>query len=268
MPQASVDLQTEGFAVVRGALTAQERRVLADELTELFETQPPDIRLPGASAEDYADFRYEVLNRSAAAQRTVAHPKILEVIEPLLAQDCHVVANTAWRNQPQREKAPFDVGNPWHTDAGPHVPRPAGVPWDDRIPYPVFMVGCHILLRDCFAASGPTGFAPGSHTSGQGVPEPDADGNVHYLGRPPVTVEGRAGDIVFFVSDIWHRRMPTGPQDEGRFFMQVQYGRRDIAQRLRTTDKVNYLSPEAVQRAVTPRERTVIGLHPPGFYDA
>jgi hypothetical protein len=70
------------------------------------------------------------------------------------------------------------------------------------------MVGCHILLRDCMAPSGPTGFVPRSHTSGQVVPEPDAEGNIYYEGRGPVTVEGRAGDIVYFVSDIWHRRMP------------------------------------------------------------
>jgi hypothetical protein len=30
---------------------------------------------------------------------------------------------------------------------------------------------------------------------------------------------------------------------------------------------VNHLSPEAVQRATTPRERTLIGLHAPYFYD-
>jgi hypothetical protein len=40
------------------------------------------------------------------------------------------------------------------------------------------------------------------------LPEPDAEGNIYYEGRGPVTVEGRAGDIVYFVSDIWHRRMP------------------------------------------------------------
>ena len=61
--------------------------------------------------------------------------------------------------------------------------------------------------------------------------------------------------------------MPTGPDDQGRFFLQVQYGRRDIAQRLRLTADANHLSEEAVARAVTDRQQTVVGLHPPGFYD-
>ena len=51
--------------------------------------------------EEAEDFRYEMLNRCAAAQRTVGHPAILAVIEPLLGEDCHVIANTCWRNPPR-----------------------------------------------------------------------------------------------------------------------------------------------------------------------
>lgn len=268
VPDATVSLEQHGFAIVREAFTEAEVSALGQELQHLFETTRPDVRLPGATEEDYADFRYEALNRSAAAQAAVAHPVILEVIEPLLGEDCHVISNTAWRNRPQREKAPFDVGNPWHIDAGPHVPRPPDVPWDDRIPYPVFMIGCHILLQDCGLESGPTGFVPGSHTSGRLPPSPGSDGVITYQGAGPVVPLGCAGDAVFFVSDVWHRRMPTGSDDRGRFFLQVQYGRRDIAQRLRTTSEVNHLSEDAVSRAVTDRHKTVVGLHPPGFFDA
>jgi hypothetical protein len=37
--------------------------------------------------------------------------------------------------------------------------------------------------------------------------------------------------------------------------------------RLRTTSEASQLSPEAIARAREPRERTVIGLHAPFFYD-
>lgn len=266
-PQASIDLERDGFAMVPGLVSDAEVADLRRELTALFETTRPQARMAGSTEADYADFRYEALNYSPAAQRTVAHRGILDVIEPLLGEDCHVISNTAWWNQPEREKAPFDVGNPWHVDGGPHVPRAAGIPWDDRIPYPIFMIGCHVLLQDCPIGSGPTGFIPRSHTSGQLAPEPDQHGAIFYEGRGPVAPLGTAGDVVFFVSDVWHRRMPTGPDDTGRFFLQVQHGRRDIAQRLRTTDLVNHLSEAAISRAVTERERTVVGLHPAGFYD-
>lgn len=266
-PKASGELERDGFAIVRGVFSTEQVGELHVELSDLFASTRPDVRLPDSTEEDYADFRYEALNRSAAAQRAVGHPGLLDVIEPLLGEDCHVVSNTAWRNAPQKEKAPFDVGNPWHIDAGPHVPRPEGIDWDERIPYPVFMIGCHILLQDCPPESGPTGFIPRSHTSGRLPPAPDDAGVITYNDRGPVAPIGFAGDAVFFVSDVWHRRMPTGPADSGRFFLQVQYGRRDIAQRLRTTDNANHLSADAFARAETQRERTIVGLHPAGFYD-
>lgn len=77
----------------------------------------------------------------------------------------------------------------------------------------------------------------------------------------------QAGDVQLFVSDVWHRRMPTGPGDAGRLFLQVHYGRRDIAQRLQTTSVANQLSADAVARAATPRDKTLVGLHRPLFYD-
>ena len=197
-------------------------------------------------AQEYQDvaamFRYAMLNRSAACQSVIGHPRVLEVVEPLLGEDCHVIANTAWQNPPDFH------GGPWHTDAGPHVPRPADVPWDDRIPYPVFAVAAHVMLRDCTEVDGPTAIVPGSHRSGQMAPW-DADLALTYDGRPPVRVTADAGDVVLFVSDVWHRGVPASPDGRGRFFLQVHYGRRDIAQRLRTTDVANQLSDDAVARA-------------------
>ena len=73
--------------------------------------------------------------------------------------------------------------------------------------------------------------------------------------------------MLLFVSDVWHRRFPTADGDEGRFFLQVHYARRDIAQRLQPTSETSQVSPEAAARAGTDRDRTVIGLHPPFFYD-
>ena len=47
---------------------------------------------------------------------------------------------------------------------------------------------------------------------------------------------GTAGDVSLFVSDCWHTGRPAGPGGRGRFFLQAHYGRRDLAQRIRTTD--------------------------------
>ena len=209
-----------------------------------------------------------MLNRSAACQKAVAHPRILEIIEPLLGEDCHVIANTAWRNPPKDDAAL--EGGVWHVDAGPHVPRPRGTVWPDEIPYPIFAIGTHILLRDQTLDDGPTAVIPGSHRSGQPAPfDRLKDDDLEWEGQRSEPLIGRAGDVALFASDVWHRRMPTTESSRGRYFLQVHYGRRDIAQRLRTTDRTHQLSADALERAEAgeARDRTVVGLHPPFFYD-
>jgi len=49
--------------------------------------------------------------------------------------------------------------------------------------------------------------------------------------------------------------------------LQCHYARRDIAQRLRPTSAVSQVSDEAASRATTRRQRALIGLHDPRFYD-
>jgi len=259
-------LEREGYAIVRGLLSDDEVAELRAEIGAVYARDPADERNPSLPPQDADMFRYAMLNRSAAAQRAVAHPKLLAVIEPLLGEDCHVIANTAWRN-PAGEPG-SQGGRHWHIDAGPHVPLPPGVRWPAEIPHPVFAIGVHLYLQDCALEDGPTGVLPGSHLSGR-PPPPDRllDDELDYEGRRVEPLITRAGDAGLFVSDLWHRRMPTQAGDHGRFFLQVHYGRRDIAQRLLTTAESNQLSPEAIARARSERERRVIGLHPPFFYD-
>src|SRR5215471_8875100 len=137
-PAESEQLERDGFAVLDQVLTPAEVEHMRDEIDLAFQTLPDERSRP-----DRAQFRYEMLNRSAACHRAVASERVLAVVEPLLGDDCHIIANTAWRNPPDFE------GGPWHCDAGPHVPRPDDVPWDDRIPYPVFAVATHFMLQDC-----------------------------------------------------------------------------------------------------------------------
>ena len=256
VPDACTELEWDGCAVIREVFSPAEVEELRTEIDAVFEATAPE-----RSRTDAVEFRYEMLNRSAACQRAVGHPRILEVIEPLLGDDCHVIANTAWRNPPEFS------GGPWHCDAGPHVPRPEGVDWDDRIPYPVFAIGAHLYLRDCEVADGPTAVVPASHRSGRLAPfDRMSDADLTYDGRAPVVLTARAGDVAFFVSDCWHRGLPADG-GSGRYFLQVHYGRRDIAPRVRTTDVANQLSSDAIARALTDRERSLVGLHAPYFYD-
>lgn len=261
-----MQLESEGYALLQGVFSPEEVGALSEDIDRVFSEFPADGRALNRRAEEDEMFRYEMLNRSEVAQRAVAHPEILKVIEPLIGEDCHVIANTAWRNAVAPEWT--HGGGHWHIDAGPHVPLPEGISWPENIPHPVFAIGVHIYLMDCDQDDGPTGVIPGSHLSGCAPPrEQVMDPDLTWQGQGAVSLLAKAGDVALFVSDVWHRRMPTGETDKGRYFLQVHYGRRDIAQRIRPSTEVNQLSAEAIERAQSERERRLIGLHPNFFYD-
>lgn len=265
VPAETTQLQNDGWALLRGVFAPAEVDELAADLDRVYADVPADRRRD-RDRDELEQFRCEMLNRSTLCQDVIARRRILDVVEPLLGEDCHVISNTAWRNPPGIEHT--HGGGLWHIDAGPHIPLPPGVEWDARIPHPVFAVAAHILLQDCPAPCGPTGVIPRSHLSGT-PPPPDRldDPTLTWRGHEPVALEAAAGDVQLFVSDAWHRRMPTGDGDAGRLFLQVHYARRDIAQRLRTTEDVNHVTDEAAARATDERSRTLIGLHRPFFYD-
>jgi hypothetical protein len=257
-PSESAQLERDGWAKLSAVFATDAIDAMKAEIETAFDAFPSE-----RSRGDKDEFRYEMFNRSAACQRAIADPRILAVVEPLLGDDCHVIANTAWKNPPDFK------GGPWHCDAGPHVPRAEGVEWPDEIPYPIFAIATHIMLADCSRADGPTAVVPGSHRSGRLAPfDLMRVDDLTYDGRPPQLFEVAAGDVVLFVSDAWHRGTPAVEgEGRGRFFLQAHYARRDIAQRVRATAQANQCSAEAIARAATPRERALIGLHDPFFYD-
>ena len=257
VPEASSQLEREGYAHLTGVLSPDEIAALAAEMDAVFDSseadRPHDVR---------NEFRHGMFNRSALAQKAIAKREILDVIEPLLGEDCHVIANTAWRNVHGHQ------GGLWHIDAGPHVPRAEGVPWPDNIPYPVFAIGVHIFVEDCPLEAGPTAVLAGSHRTGRLPPLDRRDDiNLTFENKPPVLLAAKAGDVILFVSDVWHRGTPA-QEGHRRFFLQCHYGRRDIQQRIFTTDDVSHVGPEARERAETEREQKLIGLHKMMFYDA
>jgi len=266
VPEASRQLELDGYAHLRGFLAADELAALRAEVIDVFERVPPDGRAGSASAEHAKMFRYQMFNRSALAQAVTGHPGILAIVEPLLGPECHVIASTAWRNPADCAHAPR--GQEWHCDAGPHVPRSPDVAWPADIPYPVFAIAVHVFLEDCGLDDGPTAVVPGSHRSGLPPPiEREWEPELEYAGRKSFPCIARAGDVTMFVSDVWHRRLPPTARSKGRFFLQTNYARRDLAQRVLPTSVVNHTSPESRARATTERERLLIGLHPERFYD-
>lgn len=264
--EASKELESDGATLVRQVIVGEELENLRDEIAAVYDSSGPDYRDAKKERAWDNDFRYEMFNRSPLAQKAVLHRGILDVIEPLLGEDCHIIANTCWRNPPATGSA--HGGGSWHIDAGPHIPLKAEQEWPESIPHPVFAIGVHLFLEDCPIASGPTAVVPGSHLSGQPPPhDRTTDVDLEYRGRGPRILEAEAGDACFFVSDVWHRRMPPHESHPGRFFLQVHYGRRDISQRIKATHELNHIDSDAMSRIDSDRERLLLGLHTQGFYD-
>ena len=110
---------------------------------------------------------------------------------------------------------------------------------------------------------------PSSHKSGRLPPHEERwDLELRYAGRGAEVHVAEAGDVTFFVSESWHRRMPTSETCRGRYFLQTAFGRREIAQRLRLTEHHHCVGEAALARATTERARQILGIHPPGFYDS
>ena len=101
VPDASRELESEGWTVLRSALSSQEVALLFSEIEAIYDGVTADVRNGSLPADEREDFRYEMLNRSAACQRLIEDRRLLDVVEPLLGEDCHVIANTAWRNPPR-----------------------------------------------------------------------------------------------------------------------------------------------------------------------
>ena len=124
-PDATSQLQDEGYVLLSQVFSADEVKELIEDVDRVFDEYPPDERVPEKEDGHWEPFRYEMLNRSAVVQRAIARREILDVIEPLLGEDCHVIANTAWRQPPGGST---HGGLKWHIDSGPHIPRPAEAP--------------------------------------------------------------------------------------------------------------------------------------------
>ncbi|RYG40743.1 dioxygenase, partial [bacterium] len=95
--------------------------------------------------------------------------------------------------------------------------------------FPIYLCTAHYYLDDLDETLAPTYVIPGSHRSGHAL-EWGKDPNPKYLDQELQPVLCKAGDVLFFRSEIWH----TGSEntsDKIRYLLQVHYSHRTISQR-------------------------------------
>ncbi len=257
VPAASVQLERDGYAVLRDVLTDEEVAELRAEIDATFEAYPPE-----RNRTDRDEFRYEMVNRGAAesgGDRPRAHPRSHRAVArrrlprdrehgvaqlPRLRRWSVALRRRTARSPPRRRR----LGRS-HPVSGVR----------DRRAHPACRTApCRAGRRPwCPAATAPDG---SRRSTGSPTPISPTTG-----GRPSCSPRMRA---------TWRCSCPTCGTGARRLTAATagtscrsHYGRRDIAQRIRTTDQVNQLSPEAIERAQTQRQRDLVGLHDPYFYD-
>jgi hypothetical protein len=255
---ASQQFQRDGFLLIPSALSAGEYRTLAAEIDEARAAHP----LPGMTRWFGTQLHCRsllfagLLDRSPAvdlAEHLLAFERgdWIDREPPELRHSCHVINTTAI------VAGPGDQGQHWHVDDYILMPRPPGVPWDDRIPYPVYVLTAMYYLVDVDRELGATKVVPGSHKSGR-RPEPH-DPAPSYEGREAVTFEVRAGDCLIFHHQLWHFALPN-ETTASRYLLQVHYGARFVAPRMFPFP--NHHIPPSILEKLTPRQQRLMGLHP------
>ena len=192
-------------------------------------------------------------NRHPLFLSYVDMPGVVELVEALHGEDCHVIGMTAWLTGPGRP----DQG--LHTDWQP-LTLPQDVIADPRVEIPVFITTAHFYLDDMSEELGPTNFVPGSHLSGR---PPDGDETWQGVGEQSIMC--KAGDVVLFRCEVWHRGT-ANRSEQTRYLLQVHYAKRMITQKFPPYLNRFQFDQEILERA-TPRQLRLLGDHKPSNYD-
>lgn len=247
MAQAMHD---DGFVLIPGVLSAKE---IADLRAAIDRLKPFGFDKLGKT-----DHFKCVFNREKLFLDYIDRPGVVELAEATMGEDCHIVGETAWRSYPG------------HDGWSPHTDRvffelPEHVADDPAVKLPIFQCTAHFYLDDITMDLAPTWVIPGSHKSGKALRWGQAGKNPMYKGRALEPVLCKAGDVLFFRSELWHTGSQNKTADQVRYLLQVHYSQRVIAQQF--SPFLTFALSNEVLATANPRQRRLLGEHRPGAYD-
>ncbi len=241
-------IREDGFALVPGVLSPAEVAALRDATDRL--------RPFGLDHSTPAGDHYKcVFNRERVFLDQIDRPGIVDLAEKTMGGQCHIIGETAWRSHPGHDGWAPHADQIWIT-----VPESN---FDDpQFQLPIYVCTAHFYLSDIpDEAYSPTYVIPGSHKSGRGIGW-GADPNPTWHGRSLEPVFVKAGDVLFFRSEIWHSGS-RNTSDTTRYLLQVHYSHRFISQKF-SPWPFQY-SPE-ILAAANERQLRLLGKHPESNY--
>ena len=248
-------MREDGFAYFANVLNADEiaelRRAM-DALTALPEsfdkhTDPAEHGFMNKSINN-------VFNRDPVFVQYLDRPEIIDLVEAVHGADCHCIGMTAWVTGPGRPDQTL------HADWQP-LTLPEDIMADERVQIPIFITTAHYYLDDLYEELGPTHFVPGSHRAGR----PPQKGETAWKGREEQSILCKAGDVVLFRSEVWHRGT-ANTSEQTRYLLQVHYAQRMITQKYPPYLNRFQFDPDLLARA-SARQLRLLGDHAPSNYD-
>jgi len=247
-------MSEDGYAYLPGVLNSAEitdLRAAMDRL-EAIPASYDRHTLPAAGGFLNKSIN-NVFNRDLLFLAYVDRSGVIELAEAVHGSDCHLIGMTAWLTGPGRPEQRL------HADWQP-LTLPPEVMSHPGVKIPIYITTAHYYLDDLTEELGPTQFIPGSHRAGR-APK----GDTSYQGLGPQSILCKAGDVVIFRSEVWHRGTANRSQ-QVRYLLQVHYAQRMITQKFPP-----YLNrfqfDEAILARATPRQRRLLGEHKPSNYD-
>jgi ectoine hydroxylase-related dioxygenase (phytanoyl-CoA dioxygenase family) len=239
-------LHEDGFALIPQVLSSEEVAQMRGKIDELTPF--------GFDSQGRTDHYKCVFNRDPYWLSALDRPGVIDLAEATMGQECHIIGQTAWRS------------HPGHNNWGVHVdrlfvPMPEDMAQDSRFQLPIYLCTAHFYLNDLTLDLAPTWVIPGSHKSGRGP----SNGEEEWQGKKLEPVLVKAGDVLFFRSEVWHTGSANKTEDQTRYLLQVHYSHRFIAQQF--SPYITWQFNPEVLAAANPRQLRLLGNHRPGAYD-
>ncbi len=240
-------MHEDGFALIPNVMTPEQVETACRKID--------DLTAFGFDREGKTDHYKCVFNRDPYWLQYLDWDGVVDLAEATMGAQCHIIGQTAWRS------------HPGHDGWGPHTDRtffelPSEVA--KMIEVPIYLCTAHYYLTDITLDLCPTYVIPGSHRSGRALTGADGP-HPKFEGRELEPVLCKAGDVLFFRSDVWHSGSLNKTADQTRYLLQVHYSHRYIAQQFSPFLEWKF-NPE-VLAACNPQQLRLLGNHPQGAYD-
>ena len=260
-------MHDDGFALMPQLISRQRAKQVCtwiDELKFLAGDERDD-----SDSDDATTFHQNLFNRHPQWLDLIDPPQLIEAVEELIGEWCHIVGMTAWRTEPGHGKETLhgDGTRRLHADQI-FFPLDEELLINGRVQLPIMLMTLHYYLVDIDQRLAPTWVIPGSHKAGAGPagsrPKPGYPGTLsgaakEWRGRAPQPVLCGAGDGMLFRSELWHSGSRNDSPDRARYLLQVHYSPRGTSQRF--PPHLEFRLNEEVVAAANVRQRRLLGGH-------